>query len=93
MKGVFFYGIFKYRRNKKINTGHQNEYIEHILKGEGKISLISGAPKSGKSTLALNFAKCIASGTPFWGLKPGNLVCCILVLILKQIQYLRKLTL
>lgn len=54
---------------KKINTGHQNEYIEHILKGEGKISLISGAPKSGKSTLALNFAKCIASGTPFLGFK------------------------
>lgn len=54
---------------KKINTRHQNEYIEHILKGEGKISLISGAPKSGKSTLALNFAKCIASGTPFFGFK------------------------
>lgn len=54
---------------KNLNLEGQNEYIEQILKGEGKISLLSGAPKSGKSTLALNFAKCIASGTPFLGFK------------------------
>lgn len=52
---------------KNLNHEDQNEFIEQILKGEGKISLLSGAPKSGKSTLALNFAKCIASGTPFLG--------------------------
>ena len=54
---------------KKINIGHQNEYIERILKGEGKISLLSGPPKAGKSTLALNFSKCIASGTRFLDFK------------------------
>lgn len=54
---------------KNLNHEDQNEFIEQILKGEGKISLLSGAPKSGKSTLALNFAKCIASGTPFLGFK------------------------
>lgn len=54
---------------KNLNCDNQSEYIEKILKGEGKISLLSGAPKSGKSTLALNFAKCIASGTPFLGFK------------------------
>mgnify|MGYP001773551009 FL=1 len=68
-RSVFFMEFLNIEEIKKINTGHKNEYIEHILKGEGKISLISGAPKSGKSTLALNFAKCIASGTPFLGFK------------------------
>ena len=52
---------------KNLNQNDQNEFIEKILKGEGKVSLITGAPKSGKSTLALNFAKAIASGTPFLG--------------------------
>lgn len=54
---------------KNLNQDNQNEYIEQILKGEGKISLLSGAPKAGKSTLALNFAKCIASGTRFLDFK------------------------
>lgn len=61
--------ILNVEQIKKIDTEHQNEYIEKILRGEGKISLLSGAPKSGKSTLALNYAKCIASGTPFLGFK------------------------
>lgn len=52
---------------RKLNQDCQNEYIEKILRGEGKVSLITGAPKSGKSTLALNFAKSIASGIPFLG--------------------------
>ena len=42
---------------KNLNQNDQNEFIEKILRGEGKVSLITGAPKSGKSTLALNFAK------------------------------------
>lgn len=67
-KGVFFFmEILNIEQIKMMNSKHQSEFIERILKGEGKISLLSGAPKSGKSTLALNFAKCIASGTPFLG--------------------------
>ncbi len=54
---------------KNLNQDDQNEFIEHILKGEGKISLLSGPPKAGKSTLALNFAKSIASGTRFLDFK------------------------
>lgn len=54
---------------KNLNLDDQNEYIEQILKGEGKISLLSGPPKAGKSTLALNFAKAIASGTRFLDFK------------------------
>lgn len=68
-RSVFLMDILNVEEIKKINIGHQNEYIERILKGEGKISLLSGAPKAGKSTLALNFAKSIASGTHFLNFK------------------------
>lgn len=54
---------------KNLNLDDQNEYIEKILKGKGKISLLSGPPKAGKSTLALNLAKSIASGTRFLDFK------------------------
>lgn len=54
---------------KNLNLDDQNEYIEKILKGKGKISLLSGPPKAGKSTLALNLAKSIASATRFLDFK------------------------
>lgn len=61
--------ILNVEQIKKIDTEHQNEYIEKILKGKGKISLLSGPPKAGKSTLALSLAKSIASGTRFLDFK------------------------
>lgn len=63
------FNILNIQDLKNLNYEDQNEYIEQILRGEGKISLLSGPPKAGKSTLALNFAKCIASGTRFLDFK------------------------
>lgn len=63
------FNILSINEIKNLNQDDQNEFIERILKGEGKISLLSGPPKAGKSTLALNFAKAIASGTRFLDFK------------------------